>query len=213
MPEAGQSGMVTEPVALDADELGDRIRKLREGRGLSLRRLAQLADLSPSFVSQLERGLTSASIDSLVRITGVLGVSMGDLFSDSGPVSAPLRKGDRPLLPNDGNYREFILTRRPLANFEVYVGELPAGGSDSDVRYMHGDAQEFLLVISGKVCVYVDEERHEMTAGDSIEYLTSVPHRVANESDRRAEVLWVIGPPTVGRSLEGGGSSGGAAQE
>lgn len=207
MPEAGRSGMVTGSMSLDAGELGDRIRKLREGRGLSLRRLAQLAEMSPSFVSQLERGLTSASIDSLVRITGALGISMGDLFSDPQPVSAPLRKGDRSLLPNDGNYREFVLTRRPLANFEVYVGELPPGGSDSETRYMHGDAQEFLLVIAGKVSAYVGEERHEMGVGDSLEYLTSIPHRVANESDRRAEVLWVIGPPTVGRSLEGGDGS------
>lgn len=81
------------------------------------------------------------------------------------------------------------------------MGELPPGGSDSEVRYLHGDAQEFLLVVSGKVTAYVAEDRHELGAGDSLEYLTSVPHRVANESDRRAEVLWVIGPPTVGRTI------------
>ena len=129
-------------------------------------------------------------------------------MSDAGPVSTPLRKGERHELPNVGDYREFILTRRPMANFEVFVGELPPGGSDSEVRYMHGDAQEFLLVTAGRIVVYVGRERHEMAAGDSIEYLTSVPHRVANESDRRAEVLWVIGPPTVGRSLEGDGADG-----
>ena len=197
--------MVTEPTSLAPGELGMRVRSLREARALSVRRLATLADLSPSFVSQLERGVTSASVESLVRITGALGISMADLFSDDEPASAPLRKSDRRLISTAGRYREFVLTRRPLANYEVYVGVLEPGGSDSEVRYMHGDAQEFLLVTAGRVVAYVGHERHEMKAGDSIEYVTTVPHRVANESGRQAEVLWVVGPPTVGRTLEGDG--------
>ncbi len=179
-------------------EIGGRIRHLRKSRGLSVRALARMADLSPSFVSQLERGLTNASIPALLRITGALGVSTGGLLSDESLVMRPQRHADRRPL-RYGDYEEFVLTRRPSAHFEAFLGVLKPGSAEAPENISSGNSEEFCYVISGKVLFHVADDTYVMEAGDAIEYLTSIPSRVENASDETAEVLWVIGPPTIGR--------------
>ena len=55
-------------------ELGDRVRERRQQLGLSLRDLAERSELTASFLSQVERGVTSPSIDSLRRVANALDV-------------------------------------------------------------------------------------------------------------------------------------------
>ena len=183
-------------------EIGERIRHLRKSRGLSVRALAGMADLSPSFVSQLERGLTNASIPALLRITGALGISTGALLSDESLVMRPQRQADRRPLTY-GDYQEFVLTRRPSAHFEVFLGVLKPGSAEAPEGISSGNSEEFCYVIAGTVLCHVGDDTYVMEAGDAIEYLTSIPARVENVGDETAQVLWVIGPPTIGRDLRG----------
>lgn len=180
------------------DEIGERLRHLRKSRGLSVRALARMADLSPSFISQLERGKTNATIPSLMRITGALGISTGGLLSDESLVMRPQHHADRHPLTY-GGYREYVLSRRPSAHFEVFLGVLKPGSAEAPEKYASGHSEEFCYVISGKVLCHVGDETYPMEAGDAIEYLSSIPGRIENAGDETAQVLWVIGPPTVGR--------------
>ena len=178
-------------------DLGLRIKAFREMRGMSLRSLGARAHLSPSLLSQLENGRANASIASLRRISEALGTSLADLFDDSG--SAPrhlLRKQDRPELPMQEGTRKYTLTRAPLHHLEVYAGEFDPGCSTGDDAYVHGDSQEILLVLSGAVTVFLGQDHYELNDGDSIEYRSSVPHRVTNTGGDMAEVLWITSPPT-----------------
>src|SRR5690348_2095617 len=61
-------------------ELGGRIREARRRRHMSGRELAGLADVTPSFISQIELGQATPSVSTLFRITQALGIDMGDLF-------------------------------------------------------------------------------------------------------------------------------------
>ncbi|MEW5719924.1 MAG: helix-turn-helix transcriptional regulator, partial [Chloroflexota bacterium] len=58
------------------DSMGNRVKERRTEIGLSLRELADKADLTASFISQVERNQTKPSIDSLRRIAEALGVSI-----------------------------------------------------------------------------------------------------------------------------------------
>ena len=69
---------------LKQQAVGDLVRRLREQRGLTLRALAAATDFSPSFISQLENGLVSPSIDSMERIANTLGVTLGEFFASLG---------------------------------------------------------------------------------------------------------------------------------
>ncbi|GAA4507035.1 MULTISPECIES: helix-turn-helix domain-containing protein [Nonomuraea] len=189
---------MTEP---ETARLGARIRTYRNMRRMTVRGLAVEAKASPSFISQLERGRTSASIGMLRRIATALGLTVADLFSEEDEIGhRVVRRPSRPELRTAPGTRKYLISQRPLQNVEVYAGEFDPGASTGDEPYSHGESQEILLVLHGRITVWLgpsgSASPHVLGPGDSVEYRTSVPHRVANEGDQPAEVIWVISPPT-----------------
>ncbi|MFD4762126.1 helix-turn-helix domain-containing protein [Streptomyces sp. NPDC058439] len=183
--------------ALADEALGARIREYRMKRRMSLRALGAAAQASPGFLSQLERGQANASIGMLRRIAAALGLTVADLFDQSGPTGPRVvRRADRPKLQTAPGSRKFLISQRPLGHLEVYAGEFEPGASTGDDAYTHGDSQEILLVVSGSVRIELDGHPRVLHVGDSIEYLSSTPHRVVNDGETPAEILWIISPPT-----------------
>ena len=88
------------------------------------------------------------------------------------------------------------MTPRPLHHLEVFVGELDPEGSTGAEQYAHGDSEELFVVIRGTVQLELGDERFELEAGDSIDYRSTVPHRISNLGDDVAEVMWIISPPS-----------------
>ncbi|MEU6715373.1 cupin domain-containing protein [Nonomuraea sp. NPDC046802] len=181
--------------------LGARIRAYRNMRHMTVRALATQAGASASFISQLERGQTSSSVGMLRRIASALGLTIADLFSEEDDVGhRVVRRAQRPELPTGPGARKFLISQRPLQNVEMYAGEFEPGSSTGDEPYTHGDAQEIFLVLRGRITLWLgpagSAAAHVLEPGDSVEYRTSVPHRVVNENDETAEVLWVVSPPT-----------------
>ena len=183
-------------VATEVD-VGERLRALRRFRRCTLRTIADRSGLSESFLSQVERGRSSASIASLRLIADALGVSMADLFEPDGmPGPRVLRRDERPGLSFGILGRKLLLTPRPLHHLEVFVGELEVGGSTGPQPYAHGDSEELFVVLSGSVQLELDGELFELERGDSIDYRSSTLHRVSNTGQELAEVMWIISPPS-----------------
>jgi transcriptional regulator with XRE-family HTH domain len=183
-------------VAAEVD-VGERLRVLRRLRRRTLRDVADRADVSASFLRQVERGKASASIASLRRIASALGVSVADLFEPNGPERPRvLRHAERPALAFGILGRKLLLTPRPLQNLEVFVGELDPGGSTGPEPYAHGDSEELFVVLAGNVQLEVGGAIHELESGDSIDYRSSMPHRATNVGAELAEVMWIISPPS-----------------
>jgi transcriptional regulator with XRE-family HTH domain len=190
----------------DSIAVGERLRAVRHLRRLTLVEVANKAELSESFVSQVERGRTNASIASLQRLAAAIGLTMADLFDPDGhPRARVLKAEERPVLAFGVLGKKFLLTPKPLQHLEVFSGELPPGGSTGEEPYSHGDSEEMFVVLSGHVHVQVGAELFDMGQRDSIVYQSSTPHRVVNVGDSDAEVLWIISPPGhKGLSSEGG---------
>src|SRR2546427_6896083 len=81
-------------------DLGERLRAIRLLRRRTLKAVAEAAGVSESFLSQLERGRTSASVASLQRLAAALRIEVSDLFTTDGlPRPRVLRRGGRPPPP------------------------------------------------------------------------------------------------------------------
>ncbi|TFV59370.1 cupin domain-containing protein [Mycobacterium sp. PS03-16] len=175
---------------------GARLRRFRTARQMTLRELAGRADVSPGFLSQFERGQVNASVGSLRRLSEALGVSLPDLFADT-DTDGPriLRRAARPEIHVSESSAKYLLSQKPLRHLEVYAAEF-APGAGAGPAYTHGDAQEILVVIAGSPTLDLAGTHYRLDAGDSAEYRTSVPHTVHNHSDTRAELLWIVSPPT-----------------
>jgi transcriptional regulator with XRE-family HTH domain len=179
-------------------DVGERLRAIRRLRRITLKTVAERAELSESFLSQVERGRANASVASLRRISAALGVNVADLFEPNGSVSRPrvLRREARPTLTFGTLGQKFMLTPRPLEHLQVILGEFDAGGSTGDEAYTHGDSEELLVVLAGIVSLQLGTEIFELSTGDSIDYRSSTPHRLTNLGGDRAEVMWIISPPS-----------------
>ncbi len=189
----------TPPLSPELGLLARRVKRFRQARRLSLRQLGDLTGTSASFLSQLERGLTGATAATLLQIAQALSISVADLFEErDASTHRILHRHQRPALPESSGYRKTLLSQRPIHDFEVYVGEFDVGGSTGPDAYTHGDSHEMMLVLQGNVEITLGPERFRLSAGDSIEYSSATPHRIENCGAGRAEVQWIIAPPTSG---------------
>jgi transcriptional regulator with XRE-family HTH domain len=177
--------------------IGHRIRAARELRGISLRSLAQLTGVSSGFLSQLENEHSNASVATLKKIAEALGTTTAELIDGTRPEGRVLRKADRPAFHSGDGLNKYLLTGSPQRNLEVYAGELEVHGGTGEELYTHGNAQEVLVCLKGRVEVRLSGESHVLESGDSVEYLSSTPHGLRNLAHGESEVMWIISPPTI----------------
>jgi transcriptional regulator with XRE-family HTH domain len=177
------------------DGIGRHLRRVRHRHGLTLAAVAAQAGMSESFLSQLERGRTGVSLDSLTRLTQALGIRVADLFEPDHTRDAQVLHADsRPVLDVWQLGRKMLLTPRSCEHLEVLMCQLDPGGTTGQEPYTHGDSDELFLLLEGVVDLQLDGRLHRMQPGDSITYRSSVPHRVMNRGEGGAEGLWAISP-------------------
>ncbi len=175
--------MIESEAAVDEQSalLGARIRELRCARRLTLVQLAQQADLSHSFLSQLERGLARPSIGSLGRIARALGSSQLELLAavdddidqvDQSP-TVLVRADEGTQGPyGEGHARLLVHGRRRFHPMEFTATNQEAGDF-----YVH-DEDEFIHVIDGTVVVELPGDGESvLRPGDSLYYVGGTPHR------------------------------------
>lgn len=178
--------------------VGKELRRVRIRKGLTLKAVAEKAQLSESFLSQLERGQSNASIGSIRRIAVALETTLSELFEEiDGTGTKVLRKNERPSLEYGTLGRKYLLTSASQKQLEVFIGEFDKGGSTGDEPYSHGDSEELLYVLSGTFEVQVGNEFFRVTKGDCINYRSSNVHRVQNVGEEPGEVMWIISPPSM----------------
>lgn len=188
---------VPAPEISDSDSIGDRLRRRRKAKRLTLRQVAEATGLAEGFISQLERGIHSGSVRTLQKICEVLGLPVGDLFLETWAEAPAVRR----FTDNHGfsfgeNARKMRLTPRTFDHLEIFVGFLEPGGSTGIEPYAHGDSEELVLVISGTVDVTIGNDVHRLEAMDSIPYSSRLAHRVLEVAGKPARVLWAIAPPS-----------------
>jgi transcriptional regulator with XRE-family HTH domain len=162
---------------------------------MSARDLARATDLSPGFISQLERGTTNPSVATLLRICGVLGVQIGDLFTEPRETNRLVRKSERAVYEvPDAGFQEARVSVDPKRIVELVWSRIMPGGGTGDELLRHGSETECVYVLSGKVEVVVGEERYALAAGDCVTIPGEVPHGCFNRTGSPAELLWVTAP-------------------
>ncbi|RKT76743.1 XRE family transcriptional regulator [Terracoccus luteus] len=196
--------------AFDAEQLGLRLRSLREAKGQSLRSVARRLDISASALSQIERGVLRPSVNRLFAIVTVLGVSLVDLFregefTDTHPAPPPnsysLRRAlEVETLTLDGGVRFRRLSPGMARGVDFFESTYPPGstGSSQNELITHSGF-EIGTVTQGELVVDFADERVVLRAGDSISYACETPHRLSNQSDAVTVATWVIVHPEPAR--------------
>ena len=186
-----KQGVVPAP----ADALpGQRFRRLRLRRNLSLAQVARATGVSVGFLSSLERGQMRCSIGTLRRIARFYKTNIISLFETNGETQHLVRPSERKILETSRDVRMELLAWGNTAMEPHLFRVKPGGGSGES--YAH-EGEEFLHVLHGEFELWLHNEGHyRLKAGDSLYFESSTPHRWKNPGRSETWILWVNTPPT-----------------
>jgi transcriptional regulator with XRE-family HTH domain len=167
-------------MALSTDGLRARLRALRVERGLSLRGLASRADVTASFLSAVERGQSSPSLATLLRLCEVLDVTLVELLTEPGQSESLVRADRRRvLLEPDNDLRVEVLVEDAGRPFDVLFVRLAPGAATAPTLRAH-DAHEATFIVAGRARFEFEDRSYELSAGDTLFYSSREPHRIVN---------------------------------
>ena len=195
----GDALETTAPGPIDESQaVGSRVRELRKAKGITLQQLADAADISVGYLSQIERDLSRLPIGILTRLADHLGVHLHWFFhggsgtsDDDRDIVVRAGQGRRLTFPGIGISDE-LLSPNLLGPLEVVRSTL-APGADSEF-YTH-QGHEAGVVLDGELDLWVGDRHLRLSAGDTFSFASTEPHRCANTTAAPVVVLWIVTPP------------------
>jgi transcriptional regulator with XRE-family HTH domain len=173
---------------------GQRFRRLRTRRGLSLAKVAKATGVSIGFLSALERGQMRSSIATLRRIARFYRANILSLFETAGDNPRLVRPAQRKILEATPDVRMELLAWGNTVMEPHLFRVKPGGGSGES--YSH-EGEEFLHVLRGDFEIWLNRgEHYRLKPGDSLYFESSIPHRWKNPGRKETWVLWINTPPT-----------------
>jgi transcriptional regulator with XRE-family HTH domain/quercetin dioxygenase-like cupin family protein len=200
---------------LNGAVIGGKLRAERERQGITVREMARRVDVSPSLVSQIERGLVTPSVGTLWSMTAELGLVMDGLFTQAehgvpaGQETALSRNGDETparrahSVVQRGHNRQHIrlaggvewerLTAGPDDQVEFLYVRYEAGAESCPENsfFRHG-GKEYAYLLEGRLGLQIGFDRYELFPGDSVSFESHNPHRLWAIGDEPATAIWVI---------------------
>ncbi len=175
--------------------IGERIRDLRQSSNLTQEELAERAGLTKGFISQIERDLTSISLDSLVQILGALDEDLSEFFREGSVEKIVYREKDRVALEKEKIQRFELLvpgsTNRRLEPVLLTLGQ----GQATPMERPH-EGEEFGYVLQGRVNLRFGKEILKLKKGECFYVSAEKEHCLQNASSRTAVILWITSPPS-----------------
>jgi transcriptional regulator with XRE-family HTH domain len=184
------------------DPLGMRLRERRRRLGLTLKEVADGAGLSVGFISQIERGIAAPSLSSLVSVSHVLGVEVGEFLAQPRGDIPLTRHDQRPVYavsPNSLTYERLSSTFPGNVLRSVIIHEPPGHRSEPIAH----EGEEMFYVLEGTVTVEVDGEPTVLEVGDSIHFPSTKIHSTWNHETKPATLLWVGTMDVFGEGEDG----------
>ena len=174
--------------------IGSKIKELRVLKGLTQEELADRAELSKGFISQLERDLTSPSIATLVDILQCLGTDLKTFFDDTEDDRVVFKKEDyfEKTDTELHNVIEWIIPNAQKNIMEPIRLTLEPGGSTYPDNPHEGE--EFGYVLSGSISIIVGNKRYKAKKGESFYFEPKYKNYI--ESKSGAVIIWVSSPPS-----------------
>ncbi len=175
-------------------DIGLKLKELRILKGLTQEELADRAELSKGFISQLERNLTSPSIATLTDILQCLGTTLGEFFNETPEEQIVFGRADY-FEKTDSELKNEIKWIIPNAQknvMEPIMLTLEPGGETYPDNPHEGE--EFGYVLQGTVTIHLGNKIHKAKKGESFYFVPDKKHYLTSKAG--AVILWVSSPPS-----------------
>ena len=174
-------------------DIGAKLKELRILKGLTQEELADRAELSKGFISQLERDLTSPSIATLMDILQCLGTSIGEFFNETPEEQIVFGKTDY-FEKHDQELKNEIKWIIPNAQknmMEPILLTLEPGGETYPDNPHEGE--EFGYVLQGNISIHIGSKTYKAKKGESFYFVSDKKHYLSSKAG--AVLIWVSSPP------------------
>lgn len=181
------------------ENIGEKIKELRINKGMTLRGLGEIVDLSAGFLSQLERGLTTISVDVLQRISVELGVELTYFFRE---VEV---KNEKKVIMRGHEKEVYELVNSQFVHYHLsnnltdkdmvprMIDILPKEKQERLKGYSH-DGEEFVYVLEGILTLVMDDREETLFPGDSAHYTSQSLHNWGNNTSKKTRII-AVGTP------------------
>lgn len=167
------------------------LRRLREERNLSLGQLAELAGVSKVVLSQLEKGTSNPTINTIWKITGALRLPYTSLLELPESKAVHVKKKDLHDLEED-HYRIFnYYAKEAKRPFEIYQIEMDAGCVHQSIGHS-SDSSEYIMLINGRLGLEINGESYILEPDDGLRFDAALPHIYRNLSDETLKAFLMI---------------------
>ena len=184
-------------------QIGEKIKAIRQKRGLSLRTLGDLCDLSPNTISLIERGVSSPSVATLHRLATAFGVPIITFFEQQeNHAEAVLTRADE--RSRSGSARVLLeslgvgLAEQTLEPFLVTLK--PGAGAGKPLMVHPG--HELVYVLEGELEYEVADEKYLLSEGDALLFEARLPHNWRNLGRQPVRFLLVFQADVASKSVQ-----------
>ncbi len=178
--------------------LGRKIQEYRKIKNLSIRQLAKMVDVTPSLLSQIERGVANPSINTLKAISKALDIPLFSFFAgEENTKELIVRSNHRKkmIFPENYELSYELLSPDLKGTIEFALMKLNPVSCSSEGLMEHA-GEEAAYVLEGTVTLLMNDESYTLFAGDSVRIPPSMKHKWENPYEKKAVVIFAVTPPS-----------------
>jgi transcriptional regulator with XRE-family HTH domain len=182
--------------------IGRKIRDLRKKAGLILQDLSDRTSLSKPLLSQIEKGVVSPPIATLLKISKALGVNISFFFQndDSEERVVLVRSHESKVVDSryfgreeGGYYYEALAYKKSKKYMEPFLVEFKRRKA-GELAYFSHEGEEFIYLLEGTLEFRTETQQYVMHPGDSLYFDSSLPHAYRALERKNAKALTVVYP-------------------
>jgi transcriptional regulator with XRE-family HTH domain len=167
------------------------LKRIREERHLSLSQLAEQAGVSKVILSQIEKGDSNPTVNTIWKITGALQLPYTSLLEPPETKAVHIRKADIHGLEEDKYYIFSYYPKDNDRNFEMYQIEMDEGCIHESIGHS-SNSSEYIMVLEGNMTLEVNGSEYRLEPDDALYFDASYPHVYKNVSSQRVKAVLII---------------------
>lgn len=178
--------------------IGRKLKASRLKRDKTIQELAEMSRVSSNMISRIERGLTTPSVEILMKLADALGMSISYFVEEaekgSTVVHTPEDQGEPIFFFEDKHQISSLTQGLRDPGFSVFIDILEPYCDSGEGGMVH-TGEEFAMVLEGALEFVIEGITYTLAEGDSIGFKASIPHSWRNNNNQKAKILWVVSPP------------------
>lgn len=170
--------------------IGANLKQLRTERHLTLGQLSSLAGISKAMLSDMEKGISNPTINTIWKVANGLKVPFTRLMEGSDPGATLVRRGEVPPQTEEGgHYRVYCYFKGGSGrNFELFSMELDPHAANTSAGHL-AQAQEYVYVLRGELILETGGREYHLFPGDALGFDSTLEHTYRNRGEEMVSGL------------------------